>query len=88
MKVKYKVESDDLCPNCAAKIEEAVKKIDGVNDANLSFLTLKLKMELADDANEDTIFDEANRLADKLEPGTVLVLSLIHISETTRLRRI
>ena len=53
MKVKYKVESDDLCPNCAAKIEEAVKKIDGVNDANLSFLTLKLKMELADGADED-----------------------------------
>lgn len=73
MKVKYKVESDDLCPNCAAKIEEAVKKIDGVNDANLSFLTLKLKMDLADGANEDQIFDEANRLADKLEPGTVLV---------------
>ena len=32
-----------------------------------------VKMELADGADEDAIFDEANRLADKLEPGTVLV---------------
>jgi len=65
MKVKYKVESDNLCPNCAARIEEAVKKIDGVNDANLSFLTLKLKMELADDANEDfkDPYFKENRLA-------------------------
>ena len=73
MKVKYKVESDDLCPNCAAKIEEAIKNIDGVEDANLSFLTEKLKLEVKDDANLDQILEEANKIADKLEPGTVFL---------------
>ena len=73
MKLKYKVESKSLCANCAAKIEEALKKMDGVNDANLSFLTETLKLNVDDDANPDQILDEANKIADKLEPGTVFL---------------
>ena len=38
MKKTYKVEVD--CANCAAKMEEAVKKTEGVKDAALSFMTL------------------------------------------------
>ena len=68
MKSKYKVASKSLCANCAAKIEEAIKNIDGVEDANLSFLTEKLKLEVKDDANADKILDEANKIADKIEP--------------------
>ena len=74
MKLKYKVESKSLCANCAAKIEEALKKMDGVNDANLSFLTETLKLNVDDDANPDQILDEANKIADKLEPGTVFLV--------------
>lgn len=73
MKLKYKVASKSLCANCAAKIEEAIKNIDGVEDANLSFLTEKLKLEVKDDANADKILDEANKIADKIEPGTVFL---------------
>ena len=73
MKLKYNVKSKSLCANCAAKIEEAIKNIDGVEDANLSFLTEKLKLEVKDDANPDQILDEANKIADKLEPGTVFL---------------
>ena len=37
MKKKFKLEDLD-CANCAAKMEEAIKKIPGVNDANVSFM--------------------------------------------------
>lgn len=73
MKLKYKVESKNLCANCAAKIEEAIKKMDGVNDANLSFMTDKLKLEVDDNVDPNEILAEANKIADKLEPGTVFV---------------
>lgn len=73
MKLKYKVESKSLCANCAAKIEEAIKNIDGVEDANLSFLTEKLKLEVKDDVDADRVLHEANKIADKIEPGTVFL---------------
>ena len=43
MKKTYDVEVD--CANCAAKMEEAVKNTEGVKNATLSFMTLKLKVE-------------------------------------------
>lgn len=73
MKLKYKVESKNLCANCAAKIEDAIKKMDGVNDANLSFMTDKLKLEVDENVDPKEILAEANKIADKLEPGTVFV---------------
>ena len=39
MKKKFKLEDLD-CANCAAKMEEAIKKIEGVNDANVSFMKI------------------------------------------------
>ena len=50
MKKRYKFEVD--CANCAAKVEEAVKKIDGVNDATVNFMAQKLVLD-ADDARFD-----------------------------------
>ena len=47
MKKHYKFEID--CANCAAKVEDAIKKIDGVNNATVSFMTQKLTLD-ADDA--------------------------------------
>ena len=44
MKKHYKFEID--CANCAAKVEDAIKKIDGVNNATVSFMTQKLLAEL------------------------------------------
>ena len=39
MKKSYKLIDLD-CANCAAKMENAIKKIDGVNDASVSFMTV------------------------------------------------
>lgn len=43
MKKTYSIEVD--CPNCAAKIEAAVNKLDGVNKATVNFLTQKMTLE-------------------------------------------
>ena len=40
MKKKFKLQDLD-CANCAAKMEEAIKKIEGVSDATVSFMTQK-----------------------------------------------
>ena len=56
MKKRYKFEVD--CANCAAKVEAAVKKIDGVNDATVNFMAQKMTID-ADDARFDEILDEA-----------------------------
>ena len=57
MKKTYKVDVD--CANCAAKMEEAVKKTEGVKDATLSFMTLKLKVEFEDGVNVDEVMQKA-----------------------------
>ena len=53
MKKTYKIEVD--CANCAAKMEEAAKKTSGVQDATVSFMTKKMKVEFADDADEKAV---------------------------------
>lgn len=66
MKKKFKLEDLD-CANCAAKMEEAIKKIDGVNDATMSFMTQKLTVD-ADDDRFDAIMDEIVAVCAKVEP--------------------
>ena len=51
MKKQFKLVDLD-CANCAAKMEEAIKRIDGVNDASVSFMTQKMTVD-ADDARFD-----------------------------------
>ena len=46
------------CGHCAAKIENAVKKIDGVTNVSVSFIKQKMDLEAPDD-KFDAIFAEA-----------------------------
>ena len=55
------------CANCAAKIEEGVKKLDGVNSASLSFMTQRLIMEV-EDGREDEVVEAARAVAAKVAP--------------------
>ena len=71
MKKRYKFEVD--CANCAAKVEEAVKKIDGVNDATVNFMAQKMVLD-ADDARFDEILQEVIAVAKKVEPDCELYL--------------
>ena len=71
MKKRYKFEVDGA--NCAAKVEEAVKKIDGVNDASVNFMAQKMTID-ADDARFDEILKEVVAVAKKVEPDCELYL--------------
>ena len=69
MKKRFKFVVD--CANCAAKVEAAVKKIDGVNDATVNFMAQKLVLD-ADDARFDEILREVEAVAKKVEPDCEL----------------
>ena len=71
MKKTYKMIDLD-CANCAAKMEGAIKKIDGVNDATVSFLTQKLTLD-AEDARFEAVLDEVVRVCKKVEPDCQIV---------------
>lgn len=66
MKKKFKLEDLD-CANCAAKMEDAIKKIPGVNDASVSFMTQKMMVD-AEDEKFDAIMDEVEKVCAKVEP--------------------
>ncbi len=66
MKKTYKVEID--CAACALKIEEAVKKIDGVLNASVGFVTQKMKIEFEDTADINLVIDNIIKRCKKIEP--------------------
>lgn len=75
MRKSFKLQDLD-CANCAAKIESAIKKINGVDNASVSFMTQKLTIE-ADEACFDAVMDEAERVCAKIEPDTVILRKTI-----------
>ena len=72
MKKVFELEDLD-CANCAAKMEEAIKKIDGVHDASVSFMTRKMTIE-ADDAEFDAIMKKVVKICRKVEPDCEIKL--------------
>lgn len=70
MKKKFKLTDLD-CANCAAKMEDAIKKLDGVNDASVSFMTQKMTID-ADDARFDEIMKEVVEVCKKVEPDCII----------------
>ncbi len=72
MKKQFKMIDLD-CANCAAKMETAIKKIDGVQDASVSFFSQKLTLEAADD-HFDEIMKEVVKVCRKVEPDCTIVL--------------
>ncbi len=72
MKKQFKMIDLD-CANCAAKMETAIQKIDGVQDASVSFFSQKLTLEAADD-RFDEIMKEVVKVCRKVEPDCTIVL--------------
>ena len=72
MKKHFKLRDLD-CANCAAKMEDAIRKLHGVNSATVSFMTQKLTLD-ADDARFDEIVQEAVKICKKVEPDCTIVL--------------
>ena len=72
MKKKFKLQDMD-CANCAAKMEDAIKKIPGVNDANVSFMMQKMTVDAEDD-KFDAIMEEVVRVCAKVEPDCKILM--------------
>ena len=72
MRKKFELEDLD-CANCAAKMEDAIKKIDGVHDASVSFMTQKMMVD-ADDDRFDDIMKQVVEVCAKVEPDCTILL--------------
>lgn len=66
MKKTYKVEVD--CANCAAKMEEASNKVEGVAKAAINFMTQKMSVEFAESADPKSVMKEVLKVCRKVEP--------------------
>lgn len=65
MKKVFKIEVD--CAVCAQKCEDAIKKVDGVNDCSINFMTQKMTLD-ADESKFNEVLKAAEKAAKKIEP--------------------
>ena len=72
MKKTFKLIDLD-CAHCAAKMEDAIKKIDGVINASVSFMSQKLTIEAQDDKFDDVV-KQAVAACKKVEPDCEVVI--------------
>ena len=72
MKKTFALEDLD-CAVCAAKMEDAVSKIDGVKSVSVSFITQKMTVE-ADDGLFDAIMKQAVKACKKIEPDCRIIM--------------
>lgn len=72
MKKKYKIDVD--CANCAAKMEEAAKTVDGVVNAIVNFMALNMTVEFAQDADVDSVMHEVLKRCKKVESDCEIFL--------------
>lgn len=70
MKMKFKIKGID-CANCAAQLELAIQKIDGVDNASISFMTERMVIECADD-RKDEVMEKVRKAVKKEEPDAII----------------
>ena len=66
MNKTFKIEVD--CANCANLVEDAAKKVAGVKDLTISFMTQKMKVAFEEGVNPKTVMAEVLKVAMKVEP--------------------
>ena len=72
MKKKFKLQDLD-CANCAPKMEDAIKKIEGVTDASVNFMMQKMTIEAAEEKFDD-IMKQVVDTCRKVEPDCVILM--------------
>ena len=72
MKKVYKLEDLD-CANCAAKMERAIAKLEGVKSVTVSFLTQKMTIETEAD-DQTALMQQVVKLCKKVEPDCIIHL--------------
>lgn len=71
MKKVFELEDLD-CANCAAKMEDAIRKLDGVQSVTISFMAQKMTLE-TEDANFDKVLKQVKKCIKRVEPDCVVV---------------
>ena len=71
MKKTFNLEELD-CAHCAAKMEDEIRKLDGVTSASVNFFAQKLILE-AEDGRFDEILASAQKIISKIEPDCKIV---------------
>lgn len=72
MKKTYKIEVD--CAACALKMEEATKKVSGVSEATVSFMTQKMKVEFEEGSDEKAVMEQVLKACKKVESDCEIYL--------------
>ncbi|MCR4690231.1 MAG: cation transporter [Lachnospiraceae bacterium] len=72
MKKTYKIEVD--CANCAAKMEEATKKTQGIKDATVNFMALKMVVEFEEGVDQDAVMKNVLKNCRKVEDDCEIFL--------------
>lgn len=65
MKKSYKIEVD--CANCAEKMAHAARRTDGVAEASVNFIMLKMSIEFEEGADERTVMKEVRKACKRVE---------------------
>lgn len=65
MKKTYKIEVD--CANCANKMEQAAKATEGVKDAVVNFMALKMSVEFEEGADHKAVMEDVLKNCKKVE---------------------
>jgi len=72
MRKKFRLEDLD-CAHCAAKMEENIRKLNGVTDISVNFMSEKLIIETDDSCDFDALMDQVQTIIAKIEPDCTLV---------------
>ena len=70
MKYKFKIKGLD-CANCAAELERKIKKINGIDDASISFMSEKLIIECEESVKEN-VLEEMKKVIKREEPDVTI----------------
>ena len=65
MKKTYKIDVD--CANCANKMESAARNTEGVKDATVNFMTLKMNVEFEEGRDPKAVMSEVRRNCKRVE---------------------
>ncbi len=69
-KYKFKIKNLD-CANCANELEEALQKIDGIENVSISFILEKLTFECNED-DISSLLEKIRKVIKKEEPDVEL----------------
>lgn len=71
--MKKTIRLQDLgCANCAAKIENAIAKLEGVTEIKVNFMSQKMTLEVSDE-RFDEVLKESQKIAKRIEPDIVIL---------------